>query len=100
VDAMLAAGWVDEARTLAARVPLNAPAWNALGYEVIRAVGEGNETVKRGRELVITETRQYAKRQRTWFRHQLTGASVTALDSDRPDWRDAADRWWIGEQEA
>ncbi len=34
-------------------------------------------------EAIATGTRQYAKRQETWFRHQLTGP-VLALDATRP----------------
>ena len=43
-------------------------------------------------ERVIIETRQYAKRQRTWFRHQLAGDDVTRLDPRDPDWRGARAR--------
>jgi len=96
VDDMLAAGWVAEARQLAGRVPGSAPAWKASGYGVVRRVAEGAESLAHGRELVIIETRQYAKRQRTWFRHQLKGESVTTLDPDQTDWQLAADRWWRG----
>ncbi len=100
VDAMLAAGWIDEAEGLAARVPADAPAWKATGYEVLRAVAEGRESPARGRDRVLVETRQYAKRQRTWFRHQLKGESVTTVDPGHAGWRDAADRWWRGDEEA
>jgi tRNA dimethylallyltransferase len=34
-------------------------------------------------EAIVINTRQYAKRQQTWFRHQL-GGSVTCLDATRP----------------
>jgi tRNA A37 N6-isopentenylltransferase MiaA len=33
---------------------------------------------------VIVATRRYAKRQETWFRHQLTGAPVLTLDAVEP----------------
>jgi tRNA dimethylallyltransferase len=46
------------------------------------------------REQIIIETRQYAKRQRTWFRHQLGDASVTTVDPDAPDAMTIVDRWW------
>ncbi len=100
VDAMLAAGWLDEVRALMRTVPADAPAWKATGYDALRAVVSRAETPARGRERVIVETRQYAKRQRTWFRHQLAGSEVTALDPQRPDWREVAERWWEGGEEA
>jgi tRNA dimethylallyltransferase len=49
---------------------------------------------QRGRETVADAitigTRQYAKRQQTWFRHQLTGKIVT-LDATRPPEKLAAE---------
>lgn len=100
VDSMLAAGWMDEVRALTGRVPADAPAWKATGYDALRAVASGLETPSRARERVIVETRQYAKRQRTWFRHQLAGADVTTLDPSRPDWGERAERWWRAPEEA
>jgi tRNA dimethylallyltransferase len=97
VDGMLEAGWVEEVRALAASLPADAPAWNATGYGAIRDVVAGRSTLDAARERVVVETRQYAKRQRTWFRHQLAGADVTHLDPDRPDAASLAGRWWKGE---
>jgi tRNA dimethylallyltransferase len=97
---MLAAGWVDEARQLSACVPGDAPAWKATGYGIMRSVAEGAVSLERGRESAIIETRQYAKRQRTWFRNQLKGERVTQLDPERPESARVADRWWLGDEEA
>ena len=97
-DAMLAAGWLDEVRALAERVPDDAPAWQGTGYEAIRRHVRGELTLAEARELVVIETRQYAKRQRTWFRHQLAGSDVSWLDP-RADGADAlAEAWWHGER--
>lgn len=41
-------------------------------------------------EAIATGTRQYAKRQQTWFRHQLAGSVVT-LDATRPPEKLAAE---------
>jgi tRNA A37 N6-isopentenylltransferase MiaA len=86
VDAMWAAGWPHEVRSLAERVPDNAPAWQASGYGAVRDMVAGRLTPEAARETVIIATRQYAKRQRTWFRHQLPADRVTRLD---PAARDA-----------
>lgn len=79
---MFDSGWADEVAALMARVPAGAPAWNASGYGAVRDLVQG--TTGGGREAtmerVVIETRQYAKRQRTWFRHQLGAAPVTRLD--------------------
>jgi tRNA dimethylallyltransferase len=96
VDAMFAAGWTDEVEALLRDVPEDAPAWNAAGYEVVRRLVRGEISRMHAREQVIIETRQYAKRQRTWLRHQLGDAPVTRLDPDDPAAADVAERWWNG----
>ena len=71
IDRMLENGWLDEVASLLERVPRDAIAWKASGYRVMRAHLEGEYSLDHARERAIIETRQYAKRQRTWFRHQL-----------------------------
>lgn len=98
--AMLDGSWQREVETLMAEVPADAPAWNASGYGAVRALVQGTSELPATRERVIVETRQYAKRQRTWFRHQLPAGSVTALDPTRGDWQSVARRWWNESMEA
>jgi tRNA dimethylallyltransferase len=67
---MLASGLLDEVRRLlAAPRPLSHTARQALGYkEAIAHIEQGiplAETIA----LIQTRTRQFAKRQHTWFRH-------------------------------
>ena len=93
VDAMIGAGWLDEVRSLAERVDPEAKAWTATGYDTMRSVVMGELPLNRGREMVVIATRQYAKRQRTWFRHQLDGETVLRLDPNANDAFDAALRW-------
>jgi len=45
---------------------------------------------------VVIETRQYAKRQRTWFRHQLPAASVTHVNPTHHEALDQVLAWWDG----
>ncbi len=96
VDAMFADGWADEVRALAERVPPDAPAWNASGYAAVRDLVAGRCTPDEARARVVVETRRYAKRQRTWLRHQLRG-DVTMVDPLAPDARERAARWWAGD---
>jgi tRNA dimethylallyltransferase len=91
---MLEAGWAEEVRELAASVPPTAPAWNSTGYRTIRSLVRGEARESEVLERVIVETRQYAKRQRTWFRHQLPAQSVTHIDPCSDDWQDVVERWW------
>ncbi|MEX0586032.1 MAG: tRNA (adenosine(37)-N6)-dimethylallyltransferase MiaA [Pirellulales bacterium] len=69
VDAMFAAGLVDEVRRLlAAEKPLSRTAVQALGYREVAEHLAGKRDLDATRELVKTLTRRFAKRQRTWFR--------------------------------
>jgi tRNA dimethylallyltransferase len=98
--AMLDGAWQEEVARLIGEVPPDAPAWKASGYGAVRRLVEGGASLAGTRERVIIETRQYAKRQRTWFRNQLPAGSVTALDPARDDWQATARRWWDESMEA
>ncbi|MES2524428.1 MAG: tRNA (adenosine(37)-N6)-dimethylallyltransferase MiaA, partial [Gemmatimonadota bacterium] len=71
VQAMLSAGWLEEVAALAAQLTADAPAWKASGYGALRACVQGKLSRQDAVDRVVIETRQYAKRQRTWCRHQL-----------------------------
>ena len=82
VDKMLADGWVDEVRELAKTVPLAAPAWQSLGYrELLQADTAGQ--IARVVDDVKKKTRNYAKRQLTWFRWQVESCHID-MDSCNP----------------
>jgi tRNA dimethylallyltransferase len=70
VEAMVADGLIEEVRgLLAGPQPLSHTARQALGYkEVIAHLQEGVPLVETI-ALIQTRTRQFAKRQHTWFRH-------------------------------
>ena len=93
-DQMLKRGWVDEVAGLMTRVPTDAPAWKASGYMAIREHVEGKAGLSTTRERIIIETRQYAKRQRTWFRHQLPADAVTKLNPLDSRSAALAREWW------
>ena len=100
VDQMLVAGWLEEIRSLGARVGADAPAWNACGYAALREHLAGTTTLAAARERVIIATRQYAKRQRTWIRHQLPAGAVTRLDPAAPGAASRAWDWWRAGEDA
>lgn len=85
VTRMLRAGWVDEVRrALATGLDPGAPGLDALGYrEIVRHVrGELPEDLLE--PAIVASTRRYAKRQETWFRHQLGRSPVVTLDATEP----------------
>ena len=98
--AMLDGPWPAEVRTLLDSVPADAPAWRATGYAAVRALVEGTITYPDALERIVVETRQYAKRQRTWFRHQLPADAVLRVDADDPPGRQAVMDWWNEGEEA
>ncbi|MGZ3545883.1 MAG: tRNA (adenosine(37)-N6)-dimethylallyltransferase MiaA [Gemmatimonadaceae bacterium] len=94
VDTMLEQGWAEEVRDLMSAVPPDAPAWKASGYSVMREYVDGALDLSSARQRIIIETRQYAKRQRTWFRHQLPPAAVTVVNPDDSRSREIVRDWW------
>jgi tRNA dimethylallyltransferase len=69
VDAMFAAGWVDEVRALhAAGYGPELRSLSGIGYREIGWLLAGRVDERAAREQIFLETRRFAKRQRTWFR--------------------------------
>lgn len=75
VDQMIQDGWVDEVNVLAKDVPLSAPAWQSLGYRELLQVKTPAEMAGVVEE-VKKKTRNYAKRQLTWFRWQVESTPI------------------------
>ncbi len=71
-DAMLAGGLLDEVRALLARglSPELRPL-QAIGYRQAQDVLAGRLSLEDARHAIVQATLRYAKRQRTWFRHQV-----------------------------
>jgi len=77
VEAMVAAGWLDEVReSLALPHPLSREASQALGYRELAAVLRGEATLPEAVSRIQTRTRQFAKRQLTWFRGLGVGSRI------------------------
>ena len=76
VQTMMASGWLAEVERLVRATPPDAPAWRTVGYRELRALVDGSCPHADAVAAITRATRQFAKRQRTWFRHQ---ADVTWL---------------------
>ena len=90
-DQMITAGVMEEVTVLSRRIDRgeldeNAPVTRALGFHHLRNVLMGDMAVDEAIELSKVQTRQYAKRQVTWFRHQrpLGVASIHLFESATP----------------
>ena len=83
VDEMFRRDLVDETRQLLKQgLAQNRTARQALGYRQVAEYLEGVRPLPETIDLVKCRTRQYAKRQMTWFRRQLT---VHWLQIELPD---------------
>lgn len=68
---LLASGWLKEVESLAAKgVPENCAAMRAIGYRTLLRVVGGDCELSEALSRITLETRQYAKRQRTWLRSE------------------------------
>jgi len=73
VDEMMAAGLVEEVRSLLARgVPPTCTAMQAIGYKEMAAALLDGRPPEEGADEIKLRSRQYAKRQLTWFRRDPT----------------------------
>jgi tRNA dimethylallyltransferase len=71
-DAMLAAGWVGEVEKLVAHgYDGRYKAMRSLGYRELLEHVEGRQSLDQTRAAIVRATRDYARRQRTYFRHQF-----------------------------
>ena len=71
VDAMLDRGWLDEVRRLLdAGVPPTAHAMQGVGYRQLVQVLAGELALDEAVPLIQQRTRQFARRQLTWFRRE------------------------------
>ena len=85
VDAMLAAGWIDECRALLNLAPpLSKEASQALGYRTLFEHLSGRITLKDARDRICFDTHHFARRQLNWFRHMPSIRFVEVAAGDDP----------------
>lgn len=86
VDAMFSAGLIDETRTLLAQgLGENRTAMQAIGYRQVVEHLRGERSRLETIDQVKTKTRQFAKRQLTWFRGQLDLEWIEIAPDRSPD---------------
>ncbi|NER33853.1 MAG: tRNA (adenosine(37)-N6)-dimethylallyltransferase MiaA [Oscillatoria sp. SIO1A7] len=85
-EQMFAAGFVEEVEYLCQKYGFDLPLLDTLGYREIKESLAGNgdraASLETAKELTALHTRQFAKRQRTWFRRY---PEIQWFDADRPD---------------
>jgi len=86
VDRMFAAGLVEETRhALDHGLAANPNAMQAIGYRQVVEHLRGERPLEATIELVKIRTRQFAKRQMTWFRRQLPVTWIEAGAGESPE---------------
>lgn len=71
-ELMMAGAAMDEVKALLAlNLDPSLPAMRAIGVPELKAVLQAEMELEEATEKAITATRQYAKRQRTWFRNRM-----------------------------
>jgi tRNA dimethylallyltransferase len=79
---MLAAGWEAEVKALCEKYGSDLPLLNTLGYQEMKQYLAGDICLSEAKDLTVLHTRQFAKRQRTWFRMY---PEIEWFDADNPD---------------
>ncbi|MDP5216117.1 tRNA (adenosine(37)-N6)-dimethylallyltransferase MiaA [Ruegeria sp. 2205SS24-7] len=72
-DAMLAGGALEEVAAMRDRYDATLPSCKAIGVPELIAYLDGEIDLETARERATIATRQFAKRQRTWFRARMAG---------------------------
>ena len=85
---MVEAGLIEEVKYLCDKYGRDLPLLNTLGYAEIKQYLAGDLNLEKAIALIITHTRQFAKRQRTWFRknQQINWFDPTSADLVEQVW--------------
>lgn len=67
-EQMLTANWVAEVEHLCQKYGWDLPLLDTLGYREMKQYLVGEISLSEAKDLIVLHTRQFAKRQRTWFR--------------------------------
>ncbi|PMB08314.1 tRNA (adenosine(37)-N6)-dimethylallyltransferase MiaA [Fischerella thermalis CCMEE 5328] len=81
-EKMIVDGLVAEVDYLCHKYGADLPLLNTLGYQEIKQYLAGDISLDKAKELTILHTRQFAKRQRTWFR---ASPQIEWFDAECPD---------------
>ncbi len=92
-ESMVKDGFVEEVEYLCQKYGKDLPLLNTLGYQEIKQYLAGDISLDEAKELTILHTRQFAKRQRTWFRKDYI---IEWFDTESPD---LLERVWLRIQE-
>ncbi|MGV0025721.1 tRNA (adenosine(37)-N6)-dimethylallyltransferase MiaA [Phormidesmis priestleyi] len=79
---MIEMGFETEVRSLCDKYGEDLPLLDTLGYREMKRYLKGEVSLAETQKAIVLHTRQFAKRQRTWFR---ADPRIEWFDADRPD---------------
>lgn len=82
IDMMIENGLVNEVKSLMDKYPTNLVSMKGLGYKEIIGYLKGEYSLDEAIYILKRDTRHFARRQLTWFKHQSNGEWVDVLDFD------------------
>ena len=88
---MLKNGWIEEVKNLLSlekEIQLHLPALDSIGYKQIRDYLNGDIDIDTLKELIITKTRQYARKQNKWFKKENIDLTVDLTNLNRINFDD------------
>jgi tRNA dimethylallyltransferase len=96
-DAMIESGWLAEVRgLLATGIAENAKIFDFIGYREMLGVLCGDLTMEKARTAIQLATRQYGKRQMTWFRKDKSIRWFAGPGDDAEVQREISE--WLGKE--
>lgn len=84
IDIMIEMGLVDEVKNLMDKYPTNLVSMKGLGYKEIIGYLKGEYSLDEAIYILKRDTRHFARRQLTWFRHQSNGIWINMEDFESP----------------
>ena len=82
VERMIEKGLLEEVKELRTRYPLHCPPFKSVGYKEIGMYLDGEVDFETAVKLIKQHSRNYAKRQLSWFRQEK---DITWFDIDTDD---------------
>lgn len=76
VEKMIDEGLINEVENLIKKYNLSSTAVKAIGYQEIISYLNGEITLENAKEIIKKKTRNYAKRQNTFFKHQFKNVII------------------------
>lgn len=81
-EQMIVNGLVAEVENLCQKYGVDLPLLDTLGYREMKQYLAGDISLSEAKDLTVLHTRQFAKRQRTWFR---ANSQIEWFDADSPN---------------